>query len=62
MFRKKKAQSTLEYIIVFVVIVTAVLVLAYNALTPGVKSVLKQSADQMTSHADNDFKLKPEKQ
>ena len=47
MLRTKKAQSTLEYIIIFVAIVAAVFVLAYTTLKPGVQKVIKQSADQM---------------
>lgn len=56
MLRTKKAQSTLEYIIIFVAIVAAVFVLAYSTLKPGVKKVIQQSADQMGAAAD---KFKP---
>lgn len=51
MFKTKKAQSTLEYIIIFVAIVAAVFVLAYSTLRPGVKSVVDGAAREMTAAA-----------
>jgi len=47
MLRGKKGQSTLEYIIIFSVIVVAVFILAYKALSPGVGRVMNKSADGM---------------
>jgi PDZ domain-containing secreted protein len=52
MLRTKKAQSTLEYIIIFVAIVAAVFMLAYKTLKPGVQKVITASADQMGAAAD----------
>ena len=52
MLRTKKAQSTLEYIIIFVAIVVAVFVVAYKALKPAVESTSNQAADQITAAAD----------
>ena len=61
MLRTKKAQSTLEYIIIFVAIVAAVFVLAYSLLKPGVKNVIDGSRREMDKAA-GDFKLHPETQ
>jgi uncharacterized protein (UPF0333 family) len=51
MLRKRKAQSTLEYIIIFTVIVVAVFILAYKALKPGTQKVLKASSSEMETAA-----------
>ena len=51
MRRNVKAQSTLEYVVVFAVIVVAVLALAYNLLRPAVNNVMTQSAGQITAKA-----------
>jgi len=61
MLRTKKAQSTLEYIIIFVAIVAAVFVLAYSTLKPGVKRVIDGSKREMDTAATN-FVLHPETQ
>jgi uncharacterized protein (UPF0333 family) len=58
MLRKRKAQSTLEYIIIFTVIVVAVFILAYSLLKPGVEKVVNSSAKEMGDAADK-FKLNP---
>lgn len=52
--RKIKAQSTLEYITVFVAIVTAIVALAYISLRPAVSNVLNASANKITN-ASNTF-------
>lgn len=49
MHREKKAQSTLEYITVFAVIVTVVVALAYNSLRPAVSNMLNTSASKITN-------------
>lgn len=59
MFRKKKAQSTLEYIIIFVAIVAAVFVLAYRTLKPGVEKVINASAREMGDAAGR-FSISPD--
>ena len=61
MLRTKKAQSTLEYIIIFVAIVAAVFMLAYKLLKPGVENVVKGSEREMTAAAEK-FRLAPENQ
>ena len=53
MLRTKKAQSTLEYIIIFVAIVAAVFTLAYKTIKPGVERVINASAREMTTSAAN---------
>lgn len=52
MFKKSRAQSTLEYITVFSAIVAAILVLAYTKLKPAVGKVLDSAADKIESSAD----------
>lgn len=42
----KKAQSTLEYIIVFTVIVAAVMLVANNAIRTKMQSILTHTAEQ----------------
>jgi uncharacterized protein (UPF0333 family) len=51
MLRTKKAQSTLEYIIIFVAIVVAVFMVAYAALRPAVEDMENQAADQISAAA-----------
>ncbi len=53
MFRKRKGQSTLEYITVFAAIVAAILIFAYGALKPAVKNVLDASATRITNATGN---------
>ena len=47
--RRKKGQSTLEYIIVFAAIVVAVLLLAYKTLNPAVGTLINASAVKITN-------------
>lgn len=53
MFRKRNAQSTLEYITVFAAIVAAVLVFAYAKLKPSVQKVMDSAATKIGSAADD---------
>jgi len=46
MSKQKRAQSTLEYIIVFTVIVAAILVVANSAIRQKVQSMLNHTANQ----------------
>jgi len=46
MSKQKRAQSTLEYIIVFTVIVAAILVVANSAIREKVQSMLNHTANQ----------------
>lgn len=46
MFRQKRAQSTLEYIIVFTAIVGAVLVAANTVIRPRVQNIITHTAEQ----------------
>lgn len=48
---RNKAQSTLEYIIVFTAIVVAVLALASGALKPAVQNILNGSATKINNAA-----------
>lgn len=49
MFRNKKAQSTLEYITIFVAIVAAIVAFAWSTLNPAAKSMLEASANKITN-------------
>jgi len=51
MFRKRKAQSTLEYIVVFSAIVAAIVVFAYSKLKPSVEKVMDSSAGKINAAA-----------
>ncbi len=53
MFKKNKAQSTLEYITVFSAIVAAILILAYAKLKPAVSGVMDSAVSKITTAADN---------
>jgi hypothetical protein len=52
MLRKKKGQSTLEYIAVFTAITAAILFFAYTKLKPAVDRVLTSSANSIEDAAD----------
>jgi len=52
MFRKRKGQSTLEYITLFAAIVAAIVIFAYLKLKPAVESVMNSSANKITTAAD----------
>jgi uncharacterized protein (UPF0333 family) len=54
MLKRKKAQSTLEYIAVFAAIVGAIVVFAYVKLKPAVEKVMDSSATKITT-ATSDF-------
>jgi len=53
MLRKRKAQSTLEYIAVFAAIVGAIVVFAYAKLKPAVQNVMDSSATKITTATNN---------
>ena len=49
---KRKGQSTLEYMIIFLVVVAAIAAFAWNALNPSVSNLLNKAADKINSSAD----------
>ena|GEM_PF-2681958 len=51
MHRKKRGQSTLEYIIVFVAIIAAILVFAYSRLRPSIGNLFDGTANKITNSA-----------
>lgn len=51
MRRKKKGQSTLEYITIFVAIVAAVIILAYAKFRPAVESLYNGVANRLSNAA-----------
>lgn len=51
MLRKKKGQSSLEYIVIFSAIVVAILVLAYTKIKPAVSTLLDSAAAKITTAA-----------
>ena len=52
LLRKKKGQSTMEYIVLFAAVVAAILAFAYTSLRGGVKRVLDESGNKIDSAAD----------
>lgn len=52
MLRTKKAQSTLEYIIIFSVVIVAVFVVAYNTLSPKVKGLVTKASEKVEQAGD----------
>ncbi|MDD2679213.1 MAG: hypothetical protein PHO03_00205 [Candidatus Omnitrophica bacterium] len=54
MLKRKRAQSTLEYIAVFAAIVGAIIIFAYLKLKPAVENVMDSSATKITT-ATSDF-------
>jgi Flp pilus assembly pilin Flp len=52
MLRKKKGQSTMEYIVLFAAVVAAILAFAYTSLRGGVKRVLTESGNKIDASAD----------
>ena len=53
MFRRKRGQSTLEYIAVFAAIVGAIIVFAYTKLKPAVQNVMDSSATKISTATSN---------
>ena len=49
MLRKRKGQSTLEYIIVFVAIVAAILLFAYAKLKPSIEGLYNGAQTKITA-------------
>ena len=52
LLRKKKGQSTMEYIVLFAAVVAAILAFAYTSLRGGVKRVLDESGNKIDASAD----------
>jgi len=52
MLRKKKGQSTMEYIVLFAAVVAAILAFAYTSLRGGVQKVMTESGNKITDAAD----------
>jgi uncharacterized protein (UPF0333 family) len=52
MLRKKKGQSTLEYIVLFAAVVAAVIAFAYVNLRGGVQRVQQEAGAKITDAAD----------
>ena len=50
--RRTRGQSTLEYILVLVVILVAIIAFAAGALKPNVKKMLDQSGNTINAAAD----------
>ena len=52
LLRKRKGQSTMEYIVLFTAVVAAILAFAYTSLKGGVKRVLVESGSKIDAAAD----------
>jgi len=50
--RKKKGQSTLEYVVVFSVIVLGVAAAAYTAIQPAVNNLMQKTGDKIMAEGD----------
>lgn len=50
--RKRRGQSTLEYITIFAAIVAAILVFAYAKLKPAVENVMDSAATKIQTATD----------
>ena len=55
--RKKKGQSTLEYVVVFSVVVLALAAAAYTAIRPAVQNLMDKTGERITAEGD---KIMPE--
>jgi len=53
MLRKKRGQSTLEYITLFAAIVAAIVLFAYAKMKPAMEKVMDSSATKITNAAAN---------
>lgn len=49
MFRKRKGQSTLEYVALFMVVVITVVVIIYGIIQPGVNAMLTAAGTKITT-------------
>ncbi len=49
--RKKKGQSTLEYVAIFSVVVLAIVAAVYTAIEPGVTSIITNAGTKITAEA-----------
>jgi Flp pilus assembly pilin Flp len=52
MLRKKKGQSTMEYIVLFAAVIAAILAFAYTSLRGGVNRVMTESGNKIDAAAD----------
>ena len=50
--RKKKGQSTLEYVVVFSVIVLGIAAAAYTAIQPAVENLMDRTGEKITAEGD----------
>lgn len=50
--RKKKGQSTMEYVVVFSVIVLAIAAAAYTAIQPGIENLMNKTGDKIEAEAN----------
>ena len=50
--RKKKGQSTMEYVVVFSVICLAIAAAAYAAIRPAVANLMDKTGDKIMAEAD----------
>lgn len=51
MLKSKKAQSTLEYIVVFTIVVAVIFVVAHNALRPAIVNLIDAAAGKVSNAA-----------
>jgi len=51
--KKKKGQSTLEYVIIFSVVIIAILAFAWTTLQPKIKDLLDAGANKIGQAAGN---------
>lgn len=51
MLRKKRGQSTLEYVMVFAAVVAALIIVVYTKMKPSVESVVDAAATKMDTAA-----------
>ena len=51
MLRSRRAQSTLEYIVVFTIVVAAIFVVAHGALRPAIVNVVDAAAAKVSNAA-----------
>ena len=52
MLRKKKGQSTMEYIVLFAAVVAAIIAFAYTNLRSGVQKLQQEAGQKISDAAD----------
>ena len=52
MLRSRKAQSTLEYIVVFTIVVATIFVVAHGALRPAIVNLIEGAAGKVSNAAE----------